>query len=280
MHASSILHSIQNSFSNFRETIKSVRHIITTNHHTNGKHKEDKSLKPGIKYSGTAGEKKEARNVGTSSEQQEQTRRIVAEAATKEQTGESTPDVFLDVPTLKIDEIKLNVENLDAQVALRAELANLVKINVGVSVGIDKLDLDLKGVDAQAVLKVRLKQVYAILNRALESLDNNPNLLSNLQSEAVKNIRSESGRKIRGKESGADIPQQTVNKDEQNMDVKGALNKSSTNNSAQDTAKEITVPKELESSIFKDAGNDINKSIEGAKTVKKEKQNYWFRKNK
>ncbi|HEX2958817.1 MAG TPA: hypothetical protein VHO70_18425 [Chitinispirillaceae bacterium] len=99
--------------------------------------------------------------------------------ALMEKPVETTPDVYLDVPSLNVKELKLNVEDLDAKVALNAELAGLIKINVGVTAGIKKLDLDIKDVDLKAVLKVRLKQVYAIFNRALDTIDNNPDVLKN-----------------------------------------------------------------------------------------------------
>jgi hypothetical protein len=97
--------------------------------------------------------------------------------ALMEKPVETTPDVYLDVPSLKVQEIKLDIEDLNARVALNAELAGLVKINVGVTAGIKKLDLDVKGLDLKAVLKVRLKQVYAIFDRALDAIDTNPDLL-------------------------------------------------------------------------------------------------------
>jgi hypothetical protein len=122
-----------------------------------------------------------------------------------EKPVETTPDVYLDVPSLKVQELKLNVEDLDAKVALNAELAGLVKINVGVNVGIKKLDLDIKGIDVKAVLKVRLKQVYNILNRALDTVDNNPDILKKqtlptpensmeLQNDSTKNRIQSDGR--------------------------------------------------------------------------------------
>ena len=75
----------------------------------------------------------------------------------QEEKPEISSDMFLDVPQIKSDEIKLTLEDLDARVALQAELAGMVKINVGVSAGIRKLDLDIKGLDLKALLKVKLK---------------------------------------------------------------------------------------------------------------------------
>lgn len=94
--------------------------------------------------------------------------------------GDQVPDVLLDVPTLRVDEVKLNVDDLSARVALHAEVGNLVRIDVGADVAIAKVELDIKGVEAQAMLKVRLEQVRAILARALETIERNPEILRGL----------------------------------------------------------------------------------------------------
>jgi hypothetical protein len=87
------------------------------------------------------------------------------------------PDVLLDVPVLNVEEINLELEDLRAHVSLRAELADLVKINVGVDAYLDKVKLEIKGVEAQALLKVRLERVLDTFNRALETIDRNPEIL-------------------------------------------------------------------------------------------------------
>ena len=48
-----------------------------------------------------------------------------------EQSEGDLPTLVLDVPVLNVDEINLEVSDLRAHVSLRAELADLVKINVG-----------------------------------------------------------------------------------------------------------------------------------------------------
>ena len=92
----------------------------------------------------------------------------------------SEPDVLLNVPDLHVDEIRLAVDNLDADLALQARLANLLDLRAGVHVAIEKVDLDIKDVAAKATLKVRLENVFAILDRALTSLDRNPQLVEGL----------------------------------------------------------------------------------------------------
>ncbi|WMJ74976.1 hypothetical protein RCC89_17660 [Cytophagaceae bacterium ABcell3] len=90
------------------------------------------------------------------------------------------PDVILDVPKLKVGEIKLDVENLDAEISVKAQLANFVNIEVGTKVHIEKVKLEIKEVEAEAHLNVRLKRVENILLRTLKYLDENPDALKNL----------------------------------------------------------------------------------------------------
>jgi hypothetical protein len=90
------------------------------------------------------------------------------------------PDVVLDIPNLSVDEITLDVENLEAHVALDARLANLLKLTAGADVNIDKVKISIKGVKAQAALIVRLDNVRAIIERTLQTLDNNPQIITQL----------------------------------------------------------------------------------------------------
>ncbi len=90
-----------------------------------------------------------------------------------------TSDIVLEVPQLSLEELRLKVENLRARVSLQAELADKVKINVGVDAYVDNVDLELKGLEAQVLLKANLDNVRDILGRALESLDSNPAILDN-----------------------------------------------------------------------------------------------------
>ena len=90
------------------------------------------------------------------------------------------PDVLLDVPQLKVDEIGLEVEGLEAHVSLDAGVGDLVRLAVGADVTLGKVKLDIKGVEAQALLKVRLEKVLAILDRALATVDRHPEILRSL----------------------------------------------------------------------------------------------------
>ena len=95
-------------------------------------------------------------------------------------SADAQPDVLLDVPVLKVEEIHLEVDNLNAQVSLQAEILNLLKLHVGADVSLGRVSLDIKGVDAVAQLKVRLDNVEAIIDRVMTTIDNNPQILTDL----------------------------------------------------------------------------------------------------
>jgi pyruvate/2-oxoglutarate dehydrogenase complex dihydrolipoamide acyltransferase (E2) component len=84
------------------------------------------------------------------------------------------PDVLLDVPTLNVEEIDLEVEDLQVRVALQAVLADLVQINVGLKAELGEVKLTVKDVEAQVQLKARLDNVRAIFSEVLESLQHSP----------------------------------------------------------------------------------------------------------
>lgn len=90
------------------------------------------------------------------------------------------PDVLLDIPNLSVGELTIEVANLQAHIALDARLANLLKLTAGADVNIDQVKIQLKDVQATATLVVRLDNVRAIIERTLQTLDNNPQLVTQL----------------------------------------------------------------------------------------------------
>jgi hypothetical protein len=94
-----------------------------------------------------------------------------------EQRRPEDPDLSLDVPQLNIEEISLELHNLLARVALNAQVADFVKINVGVDIRLEEVKLAVKGLEAKALLEVKMEKVLTTLNRALEAIDNNPQVL-------------------------------------------------------------------------------------------------------
>jgi hypothetical protein len=95
------------------------------------------------------------------------------------ETGQD-PDVLVDVPIVKVDKIHLKVEDLEAHVALKAQILDLVSLDIGVDAYLGKLDVDIEGVEAQALLKVRLVQVGAVVDRVMTTIDRNPELIRSL----------------------------------------------------------------------------------------------------
>ncbi|GAA4510134.1 hypothetical protein GCM10023191_072340 [Actinoallomurus oryzae] len=109
------------------------------------------------------------------------------------------PDVYLDVPILKVDEIHLDVENLEAHVSLDAAVLDLLRLNVGADVSLGKVNLEITGVEAQAILEVRLDNVADIVDRVLTTIDRNPEILQNIGrglESAVRDVGGGAGRAV------------------------------------------------------------------------------------
>jgi pyruvate/2-oxoglutarate dehydrogenase complex dihydrolipoamide acyltransferase (E2) component len=100
-----------------------------------------------------------------------------APARDRERIASEEPDVFLEVPELEVDRISLEVDNLRAHVSVLAELANLVSLSVGADVQLGRVKLEIEGVEARALLKVRLEHVRAILEKALDTIGEHPEIL-------------------------------------------------------------------------------------------------------
>ncbi|KAI8962781.1 hypothetical protein F5Y11DRAFT_177323 [Daldinia sp. FL1419] len=98
--------------------------------------------------------------------------------------GTMPPDVLLKVPELHVGRIELDVDNLNAEINLAAQVANLVEINAGIQVGVKKVNITIADVDANLDLIIRLGNLADIVNRTLESLNLNP-LLINVLNEAT-----------------------------------------------------------------------------------------------
>jgi hypothetical protein len=86
-------------------------------------------------------------------------------------------DVILEIPELSVDSIGLTVADVKAHVALDANAMNLVQVTAGVDVGIKKVQLGIVGVLAEVYLYVDLDNVAKIVNRVVQTLDRNPQIL-------------------------------------------------------------------------------------------------------
>jgi hypothetical protein len=90
---------------------------------------------------------------------------------------EEAIDVYVDAPVVNVDEIKFELDDLRAHLAVLAEAGRFVELNVGAGVRLGKVELEIKGVETQALLEARLDNVTSILARVLTTLDRNPDLL-------------------------------------------------------------------------------------------------------
>jgi pyruvate/2-oxoglutarate dehydrogenase complex dihydrolipoamide acyltransferase (E2) component len=98
------------------------------------------------------------------------------DAGVPDDRGESLgePDVVLDIPVLNVEEGTLQVEDLELRVSFKAELANIVRINIGVEAEVEGVELQIKGVEAQAQQKGRLDNVRAIFSDVLQAIEHSP----------------------------------------------------------------------------------------------------------
>src|ERR687894_2609810 len=103
------------------------------------------------------------------------------------------PDVLLDVSELEVDRISLEVEDLRAHVSILVQLANLLNLSVGVDARLDRVKLEIEGVEAEVLLKVRLKHIRAILEKALDTIGEHPEILRILARSISRVVRESLG---------------------------------------------------------------------------------------
>ena len=116
-------------------------------------------------------------------------------AARKEQ------DVLLDVSELEVDKITLEVAGLRAHVSVLAQLASLVNLQVGVDARLNRVKLVIEGVRAKVLLKVWLDDVRAILEKALDTLGEHPEILESLVRAINELLQGRLGDALGGVES-------------------------------------------------------------------------------
>ena len=101
--------------------------------------------------------------------------------------------MVLDVPELEVDRITLEVRDLRPHVAILVELANLLNLTVGVAARLDQVKLEIDGVEAEVLLKVRLKHIRAILEKALDTIGEHPEILRILSRSLSRVVRESLG---------------------------------------------------------------------------------------
>ena len=102
------------------------------------------------------------------------------EAERRRTTTRKEQDVLLDVSELEVEKITLEVAGLRAHVSVLAQLASLVNLQVGVDARLNRVKLVIEGVRAKVLLKVWLDEVRAILEKALDTLGEHPEILESL----------------------------------------------------------------------------------------------------
>lgn len=107
---------------------------------------------------------------------------VLGESQPRRADSAGTSDVVLDVPRLSVEKLRVEVDTLHARLSLDGSVANLVRINAGVSVQAKDVRVLLCGLDTEAFLRVHLDNITRILTRALQTLDKNPGLLRELDS--------------------------------------------------------------------------------------------------
>jgi hypothetical protein len=105
------------------------------------------------------------------------------------------PDVIVDIPVVKVDELHFELDDLEARISLHAEVLDLVKLSVGVHAELGKVELNIKGVEAQALLRARLDHVTAIIDRVLTTLDRNPDVLKEI-AHTLKPVTEGAGKAV------------------------------------------------------------------------------------
>lgn len=101
-------------------------------------------------------------------------------SAKEEAVSESAEvDVLRDLPPVKVGEISLDDEDLRARVSVFAKVGKLDARDDEGEALLEKLK-GSSGDEARALLEGRLQKVYALLNRALSTLDGQPDLLASV----------------------------------------------------------------------------------------------------
>ncbi len=181
------------------------------------------------------------------------------------------PDVLLDVPALSVEELNLEVESLKARISVQAELADLVKLNIGVDVDLGKVKLGIKDVDAQVLLKVRLDNIRSILEQALKAIDRDPSILDRLTGDTSRTEREASlAGRPRDRTGTAGEAEQTVRRtvDESGKVLKTVLDESG--DVLEEDASEGLAGLPLEEEYLDDEGRIIGRARDDAGNVVEE----------
>ena len=92
------------------------------------------------------------------------------------------PDVFLDSQVVNLNGFNFEVDDLRAKVALFTKVHDLVEVSAGIEANLGNAKLSIESGEVQSLLKVRLDNVTAIVDRALTTIDRNPQIVQEIAS--------------------------------------------------------------------------------------------------
>ena len=92
------------------------------------------------------------------------------------------PDVFLDSQVVNLNGFNFEVDDLRAKVALFTKVHDLVELSAGIEANLGNTKLSIESGEVQSLLKVRLDNVTAIVDRALTTIDRNPQIVQEIAS--------------------------------------------------------------------------------------------------
>lgn len=127
------------------------------------------------------------------------TEQVADELAARPAPSSREPDVFVDLPQLRVEGVSLQLEDLGAEVSLAAKVLDLLQLNVGAEATLGRLELDVERVDVQAQVKVRLDDLALIIDRVLATIDRNPQIIQRLVAGlggAVEQVAEGAGRAV------------------------------------------------------------------------------------
>ena len=191
------------------------------------------------------------------------TPRPSGQSARQRAAAAGDPDVYLEVPNLRVDEILLEVDDLEVHLALDARVANLVSLKAGVDASIGNVKLEIRGVEAEAYLTVRLDNVAAILDRTLTTIDNNPQIIDRLFTTVDRTVNTVGGVANTALQPGGVVSQTvgTVGRTLDNVTAPGGVLTQTVNTLGQ------TVQRTLDAT-----GNIVERTLDTAGKVVGEKQ--------
>jgi hypothetical protein len=92
------------------------------------------------------------------------------------------PDVFLDSQVVNLNGFNFEVDDLRAKVALFTNVLDMVELSAGIDAKLGNATLSIESGEVQSLLKVRLDNVTAIVDRALTTIDRNPQIVQEIAS--------------------------------------------------------------------------------------------------